>query len=797
MRLALLLSLVLAVGASAQPAPGGALVGTVADADGTPLAGATVALYAAGDDGAFVTGAATGADGAFRLEGVPSGTYRVRVSYVGYVADEREGVEVGPGAPTDLGAVSLVPDAAQLGEAEVSAQRELVEQRADRTVYNVAAHPVTAGGSALEALQTLPSVEVDTEGNLSLRGGQNVAVHLNGRPVPVRGAQLAALLRQIPAQNVERVEVMSNPSARYEPDGMSGIIDIVLKQNTDRGLSGGVTVGGGTFPSGQASANVAYQRGAWDASASYGYRRDGFALDGTSSRVRLLDAGEAAVDQTFGLDNDTSSHLFTTTLDWTAAPGTVLGVSGTLGLRDGEADQDVAYVFDPTTTGERQSTRRTDGVVDGLTQDLALTARREIGEGHRLTAEARYTSNDDDRDERFEDVFVVPREVALYSRSRASDLVDEASGQVDYVRPLGGVQVEAGAKGTVRQIGSSRAFERTVGGEPVPDVGLSGAFGYDETVLAAYTQASRPFGALQLQGGLRAEVATRDVEPGAGLDAVDETFTTLYPSAFALYTFAPGTTLKASTSRRVNRPNARFLNPTPQFQDTLIVDRGNPLLRPEYTTAFELSAQYKYVLTVTPFYRRTTDVIRRRIVFDPATGVTTGTFQNLDTADSYGADVTLAPRFGPARGVLSGSVYRSVTDGGSIETGLGSDGLVYTVRGNVQAEVSPGLTVQAFGFYRGPIETEDGRISPFGFGSLGVSQKVSDRFQISANVNDVFGTARFSFETGTDDYRFVGERVPRLRQATLTVTYSFGRAGPPRPRPQGQPQGGGLDSIGI
>ena len=776
--------------AAAQPGPGGVLVGAVADAHGGPLSGATVALYAAGDGGAFVTGAAANADGAFRLEGVPPGTYRVRVSFVGYVADEREGVEVRAGAPTDLGAVSLVPDAAQLGEAEVSAQRELVEQRADRTVYNVAAQPVTAGGSALEALQTLPSVEVDTDGNLSLRGGQNVAVYLNGRPVPVRGTQLAALLRQIPAQNVERVEVMPNPSARYEPDGMAGIIDIVLKQNADRGLSGGVTVGGGTFPSGQASANLAYQRGAWDASASYGYRRDGFALDGTSTRVQTTDAGEAAVDQAFGLDNATDSHLATATLDWTAAPGTVLGVSGTLGVRDGDADQAIDFVFGPGTDTPTTLARTTDGRTGGLTADLALSARREIGESHRLTGEARWTRNDDDRGEQF---FDVAGGLQTETQNDVDDLVDEASGQVDYVRPLAGAQFEVGAKGTVREIASSRLFLR----EGEPDRGLSGAFAYDETVLAGYAQASRAVGSLQLQGGLRVESARRGVTPGFGETPIDETFTSLYPSAFALYTFAPGTTLKASTSRRVNRPNARFLNPTPQFQDTLIVDRGNPTLRPEYTTAWELSGQVKYWLTVTPFYRRTTDVIRRRIVFDPATGLTTGTFQNLDTEDSYGADLTLAPRLGPVRSVLSGSVFRSVTEGGSVETGLASDGMVYTLRGNVQAEVLEGLTVQAFGFYRGPIDTEDGRISAFGFGSLGATHKLSDRLSVSANVNDVLGTAGFSFETGTDEYRFVGERTPRLRQMTMTVTYTFGRQGPPRRRPQPQQQGGGLDNIGI
>src|SRR5690606_34652621 len=180
----------------------------------------------------------------------------VRVSFVGYASWEQDGIAVTAGAPTDLGTIALAEDASLLGEAEVTAERELIEQRTDRTVYNVAAQPVTAGGSALETLQTLPSIEVDTDGNLSLRGGQNVAVHLNGRPVPVRGAQLAAMLRQIPASNVERVEVMPNPSARYEPDGMSGIINIVMKQGTSRGLSGGLTVGGGTAPNAEASGNV-------------------------------------------------------------------------------------------------------------------------------------------------------------------------------------------------------------------------------------------------------------------------------------------------------------------------------------------------------------------------------------------------------------------------------------------------------------------------------------------------------------------------------------------------------------
>ena len=791
MRALLCILLAAAGGARAQsgPPPGGTLVGSVTDGAG-PLAGATVALYA---DDAFVTGAATGPDGAFRLDGVPAATYRVRVSFVGYVADDRDGVAVQAGQTTDLGAVALAPDAAQLGEAVVSAERDLVEQRADRTVYNVGDQPVTAGGSALEALQTLPSIEVDTDGNLSLRGGQNVAVHLNGRPVPVRGAQLAALLRQIPARTVARVEVMPNPSAKYEPDGMSGIVNLVLKETTDRGLSGGLTLGGGTAPNGEAGGNVAYQRGRLDATASYGYRYDGFGLDGTSTRVQRAGVGTTTVEQSLGLDDGTGSHLATGTLDVTLAEGTTLGASGTLGLRDGTADQAVGFVFDPGTAAESGFSRRTDGDTGGTTADAALTFRQSAGAGRQTTAEARWTRNDDDRDERFTDAFGL---YDLHARNRTDDRVDEASLQLDHARPLAGVQVEVGAKGTARQIGASRAYAR--GLDAVPDPGRSGAFSYDESVVAAYAQASRAFGALQLQGGLRAEVARRDVTVLDDVAPITDRATTLYPSAFALYTFAPGTTLKASTSRRVNRPNAQFLNPTPRFQDTLIVDVGNPTLRPEYTTAYELAVQVRHVLTVTPFYRHTTDVIRRRITFDPVSGLSKGTFQNLDTQDSYGADVTLAPRIGPVRGVLAGSVYRSVTDGGRVEAGLASDGLVYTLRGSLQAEVRPGTTVQAFGFYRGPLETEDAHVSAFGLASLGLSHKIGDRLQLAARVNDVLGTARFTFESEADGVRFVGVRAPQIRQATATLTYTFGRQGPPRrartPQPQ---QGGGLDGVGF
>ena len=800
MRSLLVLFLLLSAPIAAAQAPGGRLLGRAVDgATSEPLPQSTIALYDAA--GAFVTGTAADPEGAFALD-APAGTYRVRISFVGYASLEVAGVAVAAGAPTDLGTIALAEDASLLGEAEVTAERELIEQRTDRTVYNVAAQPVTTGGSALETLQTLPSIEVDTDGNLSLRGGQNVAVHLNGRPVPVRGAQLAAMLRQIPASNVERVEVMPNPSARYEPDGMSGIINIVMKQGTSRGLSGGLTVGGGTAPNAEASGNVAYQRGPWDAFASYGFRYDAFGLYGLSTRATPLDAGAGTVDQTFTLDNDVASHLLTGTLDYTLAEGTTLGFSGTFGLRSGQADQAVVYDFGRGTDAEARSDRTTEGEVDGLNHDAALTFRHRLaGEGHTLSAEARHTRNDDDRDEAFLDRLLATDGTGVLgealTRSRADDLVNETTTQLDYARPVLGGRAEVGAKGTWRAMDYDHAFERTLGGLPVLDPNRSSAFDYDERVLAAYLQLTRAFGPVEVQAGGRLEATDRAL--GLEGERLEEGYVSLYPSAFVLYTFAEGTTAKFSTSRRVNRPQPFFLNPSPRFQDTLIVDVGNPELRPEYTTALELALQYRYVLTVTPFYRHTTDVIRRRIVFDPATGVTTGTFQNLDTADTYGLDLAFTPRLGPVRAMLAASAFRSITDGGSIESGLASDGFAWTLRANLQTTLRKGTDLQLFGFYRSPLETEDGEVSAFGIATLGLSQQLGERFRLALRANDVLGTAEFEFNTGNADYTFYGFRDPDLRQFSASLTYTFGQSRPPRPRPgqqQPQPQGG-LDGIGF
>ncbi len=826
---------------------GGTITGVVVDAvTGETLPSATAAVYA-DSDSSFVTGAAADLDGSFRVESVRPGRYQVRVSFVGYQTLRLRGIAVTAGQATALDTLRLSEDAATLGSAEVVGQAEFVEQRADRTVYNVQNQAVTTGGSVLETLQTLPSVEVDTDGSVSLRGNQNVVVQINGRPVPVRGAQLAALLRQIPANRVARVEVVPNPSARYDPDGMSGILNIVLAEGTDRGLSGGLTFGGGSQPNAELGGNVSYQAGPWDVYSSYGFRYSQSEFLGTT----LTDRTALGITTNQDLLNaqDQNSHFASLSATYLLSPSTSVAFEGSGGIGNEGSLNTVNYLNSFASVPDTRTQRLSDGSEDDLNLDGALVFRRQFdraaapagspaaaqggggfggggrgfggggrggsggGSGatgaHELAVELRTSLNSDDEANLITDQVLDPLAVTDLARTGSVGTSRETYLQADYSRPLGTVRLETGAKVTQRAIGSDLDYERMANGAFVNDPTRTNTFDYDESVYAAYVQAGREFGALGVQAGLRAEAATRDfslvgdVPPVIGDFGIDftntrQTYQSLFPSAFATYTFGPGSLVKASYSRRIERPRSRSLSPFPTYEDTLNVSLGNPQLRPEYTDAYEATFQYLYFITATPFFRHTTDVVRRRFITDPATGVTVQTSQNLDSQNSYGADVTLLASLlgGRVRGFLSGTVAKTVVDGGSVETGLGSNATSYSGRTSLQLKVRRGTDLQFFGFYRAPQTVEDGRVSGFGFASLGLSQKITDQLQLSARVNDLFNTSRFEYSSDRNGVRLVGVRDPQIQQVSATLTYSFGSGQPRRARDQQQPDTGG-DGFGL
>jgi outer membrane receptor protein involved in Fe transport len=795
-----LLALVLLAPAAAaqQPAgpPGGMagqIAGTIVDAEsGDPLALATVALYLRGE---FVTGAATGPAGAFEVGPLRPGTYEVRISSIGYASQRIDEVQVRPGSPVAMGTIRLAPETALLGEAEVVAERELVEVRADRTVYNVSDQPVTAGGNALDVLETLPALDVDIDGRISLRGNQNVAVHINGRPVPIRGDQLAAFLRNLPSDQVERVEVLPNPSARFEADSMAGIINIVLRQGTSRGLSGGLSLGGGTSPSANASGNVAYQQGPLDLFASYGLRYDDRYSDGATFRDTPA-APRRFLDQTSESDRTSLSHTFNTSVDYRLRPGLNVNARGLISARTGSTDNVTRYrFFGEIDQEDLQFMRMTDGDIRGFNGDLGIGLKRTwTPQTHELSFEARGNLNASEDNDRYTQTRP-DGGAPILQRTTLTDDTGEASLQADYVRPLGSGRVEIGGRTSFRRmtndlVGASTDPET---GAVVPDPNRTNVFDYDEDVYASYLQGSQGFGDFELQLGVRAEHTATAFNLATTGETFGRSYTDFFPSAFLAYSPWTGGTVRGGYSRRINRPRARQLNPFTSFDDPLNVRRGNPDLQPEYVDAFEVAASQFLpfgTVSLTPFFRRTTNVIRPRFIYDPATNVTTFTQQNLDSDESYGADLTLAARIGQAlSGFVSTSVYRTVTSAGNVQSGLQADAVAWTVRGNLTTRLAPNLTAQLFGFYRSPMETIDGRISSFSITNIGLRQSLmNERASISLRASDPLNMGRFEFTSTTPDFSQTGFRNWGRQRVDLTFTYNFGQMTQQQRRRRGQEQ---------
>ena len=836
------LAVLLAVPASAQGRPQGSVTARIVDAaTGEGLPSAALSLYSARDS-SFATGGAADLDGNVTIDPVRPGTYTARASYIGYESVPVASFTVTAGTPADLGALRLAEGAAQLDEAEVVAERDFVEQQADRTVYNVQEQAITAGGSALETLQTLPSLDVDTDGNISLRGNQNVVIQINGRPTPVRGAFLAALLRQIPADKVERVEVIPNPSARYEPDGMSGIVNIVLAEGTNRGLSGGLTFGAGTELSGNLGANLSYQRGKWDLNGQYGLRYGERDVRITSNQ-RFAN-GTPLLTQLGTSGNEDVSNFFNGSATYTLSEGTTLAAEGSLGLRSNGSDG--LTEFTRTVGGATIPSRRTtenDG--DGYNGDLALIFRRQFaaggggGEGgqaggggrggrggfggfggprggggtqggHELAVETRYTRNANDGLGLFIDSNTGTVLRDPFTSQFSDQTNDEASFQVDYTRPVGTGKLEVGGKLNAEWVGSDTEVETGADmGSLVVDPNQTNAFDYDRQIAAVYLQGARGLGPFQVQAGVRAEYAQRafnlsteipaDFLEGAGdLSDTDQDYASLFPSAFLTYAIEPGTLVKGSYSRRINRPATFFLNPFPDLSDTTFVRVGTPSLQPEYTDKFELTLQYKFFATLSPFYSRTTDVISRRVFTNAETGVSVFRPGNLDSESRYGADLTFFGQFfdGAVRGFASGSLYQAVTtdpDPNEEDTSA----LAFDLRSSLQFKVREGTEIQGFAFYRGAQKTVDGERGAFIFSNIGINQTLSDRLRLAARVNDPFGLAKFEFETNDGVFLRSTEFDPAIQSASFTLTYTFG-SNQNRPQPQRPQQGGGMDDgFGI
>ena len=792
--------------AAAAPPPSFEIRGKIVDTSNVPLPRASVSLRLKSSN-VTVAGAFAGSDGNFRITDLRPGRFSIRVVYIGYAPVIQDITLTRTTPILDLGVAKLAPVPATLGAVTVKEDAAAVRTEPDRNAYR-ASDLAPGATNASELLENVPSVQVDADGKVSLRGNENVVVQINGRPMPLRGAQLASYLKNLSATVVDRIEVVPNPSAKYDPEGMAGIINVVLRSNVDLGLSGGLN---GVFANADrynASGNLGYQSGRWTSFVNAGFVSDQRHAVGINDRTRY-DATHSLLgvtDQDILLSPHNSGQNFSATVDYKLSSRDVFSNALMLNRRSSnELSRTTQTLFDGSggTTDQYVRPRDADGHAIMFDYDVALK-RTFAPRTHELSTELRF-NRAHDRDLN-DDRRLTSPSGAQYTEGqldRNDAVTRQLTGQVDYLKAFRSRgKLETGWKSTARWLDRDYVVttDPTGGGNWVPSP-LSNSLQFDEDVHALYAVASQGVERWDLQAGLRGEYATRTFSLSTQRYPYD--YASLFPSAAATYEVGAGTQLKASSSRRIRRPGTQELNPFPTYFDADNVFLGNPDLRPEYTNAFEIGLTKtgsKGMLQISPFYRRTSDIIRIDInTADTLDNreVTSISFRNLATGSSWGSDLTgqlrLTRRFTALTNV---SLFKTVTDGGSPSV-VGSDAIGWMGRINVMSELTKTLTVQGAYNYRAPMKIERGEYGAQQVANFALRKRIQgDNGAVLLRVVDPFELMKFSIRTSDGQVLQLTERNPESRVVFVGYQYSFGRA--PRVRQVAPEQtGGGSVGFGV
>lgn len=792
---------------AAQAQAAGQIRGAVlSGASGQPIANASVAVRSAADS-ALITGAMTGADGAFRIEGLRPGRYIVRITALGFDPLNRAAVAITPAAPlAQLGQLRLASSAVAIEGISVTGERREVTLAPDRNTYTVRDMPTTTGGNAVDVLRNVPSVEVDGENRVSLRGNQNVVVQINGRPAPMRGEQLGNFLAQLPAGVLDRVEVIPNPSAKYDPEGMAGILNIVMKQNTDLGLSGGVTAGAGSNGQLNGSGNLGYQAGPLTLFGSYGFLRDDRSSTGFNNTEYLFN--NTFAEQVMSGGMHPQSHSLTASGDLKVSEKGALASNLILSLRGGEMENlNVLRELDATRTLTRRVDNLTSGDTDDFTFDYALSYRHAFApRTNELNTELRFNREVQDQLFRYDRQPMLDGAVAGRSLLQ-TNATDETSSnwtlQSDWTRMFGErTKLEAGYKGVLRQMQNDLAISNFSydADQYLPDLGRSNSFDFQEGVQAVYGVVSRNIGKFDVQGGVRLESAQTRFDLTTTGESFDNDYTSIFPSALVAFNPDDAHQLKASYSKRIERPHTRMLNPFGFSPDPLNIFRGNPYLKPEYTHAFEVGYQQSFdqgSLQVTPFFRHTTDATRRLREID-ADGVSIMSFANVATSDSYGADLNGSLRLGRLTGFGGFSAFQQVTDATNLNADYSNTAFGWSARANASVRLTSTLDAQGFLMYRAPMDSEQGRMSSFSMTNFALRKRImGDKASIGLRVMDPFNTMGFASVISDPRFYQESERNFEARSVSLTFSYNFGQQPRVRgQRPTEEGRGMGQDDMG-
>lgn len=748
-----------------------------------PVAYASIVIKT--KEGDIVTGGITTEDGNFEIKKLPEGTFILEVQFIGYETHTQELAITKRNKKVTLGTITLTESARNLDEVEVVAERTTIEQRVDRKVINVGKDLTTAGATASDIMNNIPSVNVDAQtGDITLRGNSNVRVMVDGK---LSNVPVAQLLRQIPSTSIKSIELITNPSAKYNPEGMSGIINIVLHKNANMGFNGNINLGytQGIRPKYNASIDMNYKIGKFNFYGNYGTNIGDYFNDGFIFRQ------DENSQQDFNFFNENESHLYKLGVDFYINEKNTISIFTNQNHFNGEGlgITDISYNLDPA----RDLTQFFNNINDNLSEQYNFDYKLDFAkEGHNIELEVDHNRFEDDEDANFATTgaSLFPDYMDFVDTERTQTIAN-----LDYVNPLDSIsKLEVGLEARLFETNvdySSTGLSFNSNGDLIPTPSTDFVYGMD--IYSAYVTFGQRYQKWSYQVGARLE----DVQVKADTNQVrafTDDYTQLYPSAFLTYNLNEKDQLQLSYSRRVDRPGLQQVNPIREFATPLISSFGNPLLVPQFTNSYEVNYTKRFEkgsLTAGVFYRRIKDEINRAVYVDRLDfNKLILTFDNFDNTSAYGFEVSTNYR--PTKWwSINGSfdlfsqTQRGITERLQGEPGSATeddivvenvevDNTAWNFRINNSFTVNKKLTFQLFGFYRGQNQNIQFEVQPMCFVNLGARYTFAKgKGTLSANFNDLFNTMRFQFD-GQRPYIQNGRFNWESQNLYLGLAYRFG-----------------------
>lgn len=602
-------------------------------------------------DSSVVTGGLSDKNGYFEVKNIPYGRYYAIIKFIGFKTKIKDSIFVTPQNPEiNLGIIHFQPELIQTKEVEITAQKDIVSYAIDRRIYDVSKDLSSVGSSALDVLSNVPSVSVDIEGNISLRGSGNVQILIDGKPSSLLGFDRGSALEQIPADNIERIEVITNPSAKFDPDGVAGIINIVLKKNTMLGYGAILNANIGTADKYNGSVNLNLRTDNFNSTIGYSFRA--FSMRGNTDATRtsfIPDSAFLSQNQNFLRRGNFQRFQFSS--EWTPNLKNSLVFNANLGFFARKMSDSTSYMFLISQFPISQAYyRKNNSNGDNFSYDLNVFYKylfdRRDKEFNSNIMYMSFKGNDDNLYNEFHPEISGSDTFFIKQNNKINYINDNFTLEMNFVNPLDIGKLDLGVKLNIRKIDIDYSFfSWDINKESwIANDTSSNKFGYNENILASYLTYSGKLHNFGYQFGFRVEQTFTNSDQKTTNEQFKNNYLNLFPTIHLSYQMHPLSNLMFSYTRRINRPQSMFLNPFKDYSDPQNISQGNPYLKPEFANSFEISnLTYlgKNSLNLTIFYRYTTDIISRITRLDTSNQFTLTTYENLNKSKSIGFEAIL------------------------------------------------------------------------------------------------------------------------------------------------------------